>query len=714
MSAVSDEHSNADRSRAISLAAWVTASLSCVGACGIAHAQVRDKDSLEEVIVTAQKRSQRLQDVPISISVLSGADLDRSSLLGVTEALNRVPGVATTVAGQGGGTQVVIRGVTAGGPLFFGSSPIAYYLDSVPFGLVKTAIAPDSNVFDLDRVEVLRGPQGTLYGASAQNGVVRVLTKDADLDDFEFKVRTALSTTDGGSENYRGDVAVNVPLVEGKLAARAVLGYNDLSGWIDKPNKEDANDAQVRTARLKVNGQPTDNLSFGLSAWLSRSDFGAPSYAADGERLVSTLDESIETDYDAYGLKVVYDFPAFSVTSSTSYLDYSNDGSVDLLPLGLPNAPLGTALRSKVRSEELILSSSTEGAWRWSLGGMYRDAEDRLIQEFVFFPAPIDFSDTSESIALLGELTRVFMDGRFELSAGLRHFEDEVEQRENVRNTGIPTETLYRRSTDFDATSPRVVLTWLPSDRLTLYASYAEGFRSGFDQNANVPASLFPPLDPDNLMNYELGAKGVLADGRLSYDAAVYYMDWEDVQQTASVLFGALTVTALVNGKSASGVGFDLSVRTEAAEGLQLGLSFSWNDLTMDSAVLSPQGLFVFGAGERLNLSPEYTVGGSLNYTYPFGSSGLSGHLAASANFTTEQINRNFDPTFGTSTVEGDDMLIARTSFAIEGQDGRWAATLFADNLTNENDPPVRNVLTPQWSLRVRPRTIGLQLDYRF
>src|SRR5690606_2693475 len=124
--------------------------------------------SLEEIVVTAQKREEKLQEGPISISVMSGVELDRSTAQGVTEALTQVPGVAVNVTNQGGGTQMIIRGVTAGGALAAGSSPVSYYVDMVPFGFVRNAIAPDPNAYDLERVEVLRGPQGTLYGASAQ------------------------------------------------------------------------------------------------------------------------------------------------------------------------------------------------------------------------------------------------------------------------------------------------------------------------------------------------------------------------------------------------------------------------------------------------------------------------------------------------------------------------------------------------------------------
>jgi outer membrane receptor protein involved in Fe transport len=184
-----------------------------------------DATDRAEIVVTAERRAENLQNVPISIAVLQGAALDKSQATGLTEALRAVPGIAINETYQGGGTQVSLRGVSAGGALFSGSSPVSYYIDSIPFGLIKNAIGPDLNAYDLDRVEVVRGPQGTLYGANSQNGVVRVLTHAADLNNFDFKARASVSDTDGGAESYRGDAAVNLPIIDGRLAARVVYGY---------------------------------------------------------------------------------------------------------------------------------------------------------------------------------------------------------------------------------------------------------------------------------------------------------------------------------------------------------------------------------------------------------------------------------------------------------------------------------------------------------
>jgi iron complex outermembrane recepter protein len=679
-------------------------------------AQARE---LEEIIVTAQRREQRVQDVPISITVLGGEQLDRSTSDGVTETLNRVPGVSTAVAGQGGGTIVTVRGVSASGPLFAGSSPNAYYLDSVPFGLVRTGIAPDASAYDLQRVEVLRGPQGTLYGATALNGVVRVLTADANLEQFELKARTSGSSTQGGGENYRGDIAVNVPIVDEKVAARAVFGYQDLSGWIDRPNAglKNVNDSEILNGRLKINARPTENLSVGLLAWFSRGDYGSPPYGITNEVNTSFVQEPMSTDYDVYGLKVGYDFSAFSLSSMTSYVSFAQEGYVDLRTLfGTPpvRVRLLTDLDSEVLSQEFLLSSRGTGNWRWSFGGMYRDAEDRNYQFRVNRIAPINWSDTSESFAAFGELTRLFLDGALELTAGLRYYEDKVSMHENQKQDGSAN-PLIDRDSKFDTVTPRVVVTTHPSEQLTVYASYAEGFRSGFDQNplALTGAPQFPPVVEDTLRNYELGTKGTFADGRVSFEGIVYYTDWEDIQQFLIVQFLGANVAAVANAKSASGVGVDFAFSARPADWLQFGLSAGWNDLTFDSDVFSV-GAILFAEGDRPSFSPEYTAGAFADLTFGLGG-GYDAQLSVSGNYVSEQATREIVPgPTGPAVTVGDNMLIGRASLSINSP-ARWAATIFVDNVTNEDGAvlaaPVSN---PNGALRTRPRTIGAQLEYNF
>ena len=228
-----------------------------------------ESGKLEEIVVTAQKRKELLKDVPMSITLLRGEDLDKSTARSVTDALRDVPGVVVDPYGFG----FVIRGITALGT---GASPAAYYYDGMSYSRVNEGEIPDLSAYDLQQVEVLRGPQGTLYGANSQSGLVRVFSHDVTLDRWEFKGRALTSMTEDGGDNYQGDMALNVPIVEGKLAARAVASYKNLSGWINGPLGDHLNEGELQNYRLKLKAQPTEALSIGLSANLTRNHYDFP------------------------------------------------------------------------------------------------------------------------------------------------------------------------------------------------------------------------------------------------------------------------------------------------------------------------------------------------------------------------------------------------------------------------------------------------------
>jgi outer membrane receptor protein involved in Fe transport len=678
-------------------------------------------DALEEIVVTAQKREQRLQDVPIGITVMRGTTLDSSSAVSFLDALGSVPGVAITgtqnAAFQGGGAQLSIRGVTASAPSLAGTSPVAYYLDGVPFGLVKSAVVPDLAPYDLDRVEVLRGPQGTLYGASAEDGVVRVITNGADLHNFDIKTRVSEGATQQGGNNYQGDVAVNVPIVDGKLGARVVAGQEHLSGWIDSPVRNNVNDARLTTARLKIDAAPTDGLSMGLEAWHSESKYGAPSLSRDDGTITATQPQPTDIKFTMYGFKVGYEFESFALSSMSSYIDYNSDNYFDVAPLGpvlgvtFPEVPSyppleHNVLTSRVFSEEVNLASRQLGPWHWTAGASYRNAKDQLLQQFI----GVGNADQSEAYAVFGELSRRFIDDHFELTLGGRYYHDEESTTDLDPPPGVQVDHF---SASFHATTPRVVLSWYPLANLTAYASYSQGFRSGFGQQPVVleAAPGFPPVKPDKLDNYEMGAKGALWDGRLAFDSAVYYVKWKDVQQSLTVLYQGASFGAFVNASSASGVGAEFSATGRLLDGLAVTVSSSWNDLTFDSDVQSADGL-LFAKGQRLNRSPEYTAGASINYEFALGSAGYTGNLTASYNYTSQM---SAPPLIGVANgmvFEGSSLVIGRVSATVKAP-AHWSTTLYCDNINNNNRSPLPEFPgINEWSERVRPRTYGLQFEY--
>jgi len=663
-----------------------------------------------DIVVTAQRRGERMQDVPISVSSLSGDHLEAPTVRSVSDALQTVPAVAITKGYSGGGSLIAVRGVSAGSGLSFGASPIAYYLDAVPFGLIKSAVAPDPGVYDLQRIEVLRGPQGTLYGASAENGVVRVLTADPDLNDISAKIRGSAATTLHGGESYRADAAMNLPLIEDKLALRAVIGGSNEAGWIDQPNRKDVNEGKNRNYRMKLRAKPVDDLDIIAAAWISREHQDAPSIGITHDTSLAVRAQPVDTDFETYSIKAVYDLPGFSITSASSFLNFKNKSSLDLLPYGLvslPGVDFITIRNGQVYSQEGYVTSKGTDNWRWSVGAAYRRAtEDSITFYTPAIASRTDQHNVSNSIAVFGELTRLFFDRRLELTAGVRYFHDKIKQNGTVGVTVAPG-----ASSTAKATTPRFVVTYHATPQLTVYASYAQGFRSGFPQNITVPAG-FDALAPDKINNYEVGAKGSLLDNAVSFELAVFHIDWKNVQQTVTIPFQGLAYPLYVNSGSASGNGVDFSLTVRPVKGLQFAGAIGYNGLESDSRVLTG-GFVLFNKGDRLNYSPKLTAGASADYAFDIGNSGLTAVASVAGTYTSSQINRLFVGSFVNVGV-GDGIVIGKASFAVS-MDRKWTATAFVDNFNNEKGTPVfRPTATPNWSARVRPRTFGLQLEYRY
>lgn len=680
---------------------------------------------VEEVVVTAQKRKENAKDVPISISVLGGEELDSSTIPSVAEALRRFPGIDfNTSILTGNSINLSVRGVSSGNSQFLsGPSTTAYYVDSVPFGLIRNSFLPDPSVYDLERVEVLRGPQGTLYGANALNGLVRVLTHEPDLNAFGFKARLTDSATSGGKNNYRADASVNIPLIEGKLALRATVGYQDDGGWIDSDRKKNLNDTTLKNYRLKLAAKPTDTLSIGLSAWRSENYFMHGGFSDKNQHITTAIDDPSRGRFDAYGLTVENDFGAFTATSMTSYFKYRQTAVLDAHPLFIPFALLPD-FRSKIFTEEVDLVSNTSGPWRWSAGFFFRNAKDPYFESETLYPpfAPVvtpgiivaDFYDRSKSEAVYGEVARQLTE-KLELSVGLRYFHDRETQQATGDITGAPPGPAEAFKSTSRAVTPRVVLTWKPNASQMLYASYAQGFRSGLAQ-AQLVTVLYPDIPPvkdDRLNNYEIGIKGDSFDRRFSYEGAVFFIDWKDIQQNLNVpLQGGLNTNALVNGESASGVGVELSLISRPVTGLELAMNGSWNDLKQDGPVVSG-GVVIKNKGDRLDFSPKYTLGGSASYLFPVGGSGYKSSLSLGANYRAPQQAVNLL----TGATASEPTFNAQASISILAPQ-HWNAKLFAENLTNDyrspTPPPGQGFLFEEWRVRQRPRTIGVQFEYEF
>ena len=686
-----------------------------------------DHDSLkdlEEVVVTAQKREEKLQDVPIAISVMSGTELENSTYMDTRDALATIPGLATIQDAESGGTLLSLRGVTSTGDLFSGSTPIGYYIDGVPFGLVRSAIVPDANVYDLQRIEVLNGPQGTLYGASALNGVIRILTNDPDLHDFDFKGRTTDSTTDHGGENYDGDMAVNIPIVTDKLALRVVAGDEHWSGWLNSAYGNHTNDSDIGNERIKLYAQPTDTLSIGLSAWHSEvRSAGFPESDSNYYTALDYGDPSLNT-FNTYGVTVKKNMEVFDISSVTSYIAYDDKGMLDLTPED--NAfGLFTDTHSRVYSEELNITSKSSGPWKWSGGVFYRNAQDISYQTDTFFPSPPIFGDrwrdTSKSEAVFGELGRQFFGDQLEITAGARYFHDI----EGTQAYGTPSQLDIISSEGYSIApstatasvgTPRATVTWKPNKDFTAYLSYGQGFRAGFPQGYFTQA-FFPAAAPDKLTNYEIGVKGDALDQHLAYTAAAYYIRWTGLQQSLSYTpttgpLAGISEGVVANANAASGPGVEFSVTARPVNDWNLSVAFSWNDLTynqtVDSDITSGSPLFL--KGDRLDESPEFTASFSTSYLFPIAASGLKGQISASEQYTSSL--DSVDVRLGSAAnAPSNSVLIGRANFSLIFPN-HWSTSIYVDNFANYNGMIQGGGQTPYFSTRTLPRTVGVKVDY--
>lgn len=685
------------------------------GAEGQIAGESDQNTKLEEIVVTAQRREERLLDTPISIGVLSGEELDRSSSRGVADILNQVGGVSVLEV-QPGNAQISIRGVVP--DTLFGASTTGYYLDEIPFAFNGERQMPDANAFDLARVEVLRGPQGTLYGANALSGVVRVLTNDANPDALEGKGRVRASDTAHGAGNYGGDLAINVPLIPGELAVRAVASYSQLSGYIDSTllgqEQRRINDSEAQAYRLKVNYKPSDNLSIKLGITRSQIENGAPSQSFADLTTPFSGNQSDERVYDTYNLIAEFSWPAASLLSSTGYLDYRAETQQEIdIGSYTAGSPFFLSYLNRLNlysfSQEFRLASHQDGQWQWSAGAFYKNTLEEQYQLAPAFSAsPYDEDLRSESYAVFGEWTRSFFEDRFELKGGLRYFQDRVMDVE-ISNFFSPG-TAPRRS-NFDRVTGRLILTYKPQSSRMYYASVATGFRSGLNNGTDVTEAFpeFADVKPDSLITYEMGAKGAPAGGVFTYDVAVYFTDWKDIQQ--NVILPGTPFAGAFNAATASGAGVDGSVAYHPTRALSLRASLGWNGLEFEEDVFSA-GIVAFPKDTRINNSADWTGSFGGSYRVPAPAAGVDFVLSSGFAYRSGIVLRALSA--GTTvTTESQILRTLKASFGLEGD--RWSVDVYGDNLLNDHDavsPP--DFIYATNSIRQRPRTIGLQGTFSF
>ncbi|QIB67005.1 TonB-dependent receptor [Kineobactrum salinum] len=312
-----------------------------------------DSFIIDEILVTAQKREERLINVPIAITAVTGEEIEDKGYGNISELLQRAPGVSVT-GGSAGTTQVQVRGVSS----LYGAATVGYYLDEIPFSFNFNTALPEIRAWDLERVEVLRGPQGTLYGANSIGGTIRTLTKNPSLSQFEAKGEAGVGFIKDGDQVWEVKGALNVPIVEDRMGIRLAATHYKSGGFVDSPLGEDIDDVENTTLRGKIALAPTEDLQITLSAWSLETERDNLSYARPSR--VSTLPIPSPTSNKIRILSSVIEkeMPSFNIVSATSYLtlDLPNVTPFDLGD-GL-FVPVEGDIEAKTFAQEVRLVSS--------------------------------------------------------------------------------------------------------------------------------------------------------------------------------------------------------------------------------------------------------------------------------------------------------------------------------------------------------------------
>jgi iron complex outermembrane receptor protein len=718
---------------------------------------------LEEITVTANRREESLQDVPISLSVIDQGTMERSGSLAFQNLADRVPGLTYAANGLGQ-TRYFIRGV---GQFAVNQSPTTgVYFDETPLQVRVTTgyFQPEPIMYDLERVEVLRGPQGTLFGSSSMGGSVRFISKKPDPNQFDASVSAGVATTENSkAESYNLKGMVNLPLVADKLALRIVGVHDTQGGWLDDVRPvtsniyenvgrsesiiEDVNTLRTNAVRITAAYTPTDTLRIvpTLSFERARNEANKPQmdeiFGDEARLRARWFNEYAESELFIGNLTIEQDMDAFGGSkflSSTSRLDATLDRLSDLSSLNQPQfspnrTQIGfyTAQEVKQWNQDFRLVSQSDSPFQYVAGLYYSRTEtptavtNKVVNDWGGGLAPVQrlrlFGFVQTEYAAYGEAS--YQLGDFKVAVGGRYFSYEQEDRRfQQRPAGVDFDFTVKG--DDDGFSPRVVFSYEPLPTRSFYASYSEGFRTGgvnapiteescpaaVRQALGIP-SVPPPFTSDKTQNYEIGAKMQLID-RVTINSAIYRVDWTDYQQSVSRDCGATASFAYTgNAGSVESRGFETEIVAQVLDAFRLNGGVA----LVDAKFNTPVPTLGIRAGEALWDVPKWSYNAGAEYGFDVTNT-LAGALRVNANHVnaTRTALAQMVPA---PIREAYTMVNLSADLAAEG----WTLTLYLNNLTDVSpayglDWIPGSAAVPDRMSRVtaRPRTLGLTWSREF
>lgn len=570
-------------------------------------------DSLQEIVVTAQKREEALKDVPISLVVVSAEELSDRHITSLEDLPSAVPGLSYASAGNS--HYIQIRGIS---DIVGSNSTIGMYIDDADVTLGGAASVQINPVtYDLERVEVLRGPQGTLYGDGSSGGTIRFITKNPQLNRFAFDADVQAMFTEDGGPGQRINTMINVPLIEGQLGIRVAGTFEHDGGWINEPvaKQENINAQNLTNVRLKALWQPSAQLTVSGMAVVNRNDRGMDFSDSNSPSTFTqvfglTTVPKAKNDYELYNLTAGYDFASVArLTNTLGYVRLSAPQfAVSAFFLTAANSPPAQTfnyyvaeqnIQDSLLTDEIRLTSEGSGPWQWTLGGFFRRYTDAVNAPDNYFdfpgapgtlPAPYGSSQqlVSRSWSLFADTSYRIAD-RLTIGAGVRGFRETQHFNDYL--------ALTAQEGEFHSVDPRFYAQFKLTDDVNLYTSAAKGFRSGGFNSFSQPS-----YDPENVWSYELGSKMAFPDRRIEVDVDVFWTDYKNYQ-TFAPLPGAQLVSAIQNVGRGRIRGFEGDVSWRPVDHWRLEargdfLDAKFTEINSTSTAYLP--------GDRIDLVPRY------------------------------------------------------------------------------------------------------------
>jgi outer membrane receptor protein involved in Fe transport len=686
----------------------------------LAAQQARDSsDRLDEIVVSATKvGEQQISKVPMAIQAFTGESLFSKGVADAKSLMELIPG-ASEQSEIGAGYKVFsFRGSGAGGPI--GDGMIGYYLDDTPFGIPNFQSAPPIQYFDLDRIEVLRGPQGTLYGQGSMGGAIIYHTKNPSLTELTLDSEAGTSkTAEAGDLNYKVSAALSIPLITDRLGLRLSGGYDYRSGYanvyqgapVGEPYKTDANDIRSSDAQAVLLWKPTDRLTLRLRAWQFQTN-------QDYLQVMNSLDPpyvanqgSVE-GYDRrksnyYSNTLTYQFDGVTVTNASSYQESLPGGfgvGLDLgAPLGIGTLVNGGQAHNFVN--ELRLSSSGQGAFHWVGGAFYQSATGFYSFGLNFPTLALSGGTVTETQnkSIFTELSYDLLGGKLVPLIGLRYFED---NRDSLSESNGVSASSHSNPNKF---TWRANLAYHVTEDWMLFINAGTGFRSGILQSRaqadavtadGVPSDL--ALTPDELRNIEVGAKVALADGKLRLATSVYDIRYTNLQSAFNTSIGLSAFANLGDAKT-QGIDVDVTWYTPI-DGFSVALVGNVNkgeftDVVPAFAQANPRN----ADGARLFNTPPHNWRVDLGYDR--GPVAAGWQLFANASASVVGSARVQDAVV--DSVKSYSLYRASMGMRKDA----YEVSLYGDNLLDERGPTASN--GPTLLAGPYPRTVGFTFRYR-